>query len=38
MIEVIALTVGILILAIAVGIRRAKRRRNVNPSDIYPLW
>jgi hypothetical protein len=42
MIEVVAVTVvgAAILAALAVGlaVRRAKRRRGHNPSDIYPLW
>jgi hypothetical protein len=35
---IVAATALIVIVAIAVGIRRAKRRLKSNPNDIYPLW
>jgi hypothetical protein len=29
---------GVAVLALIFAVRRAKRRKNVNPSDIYPHW
>jgi hypothetical protein len=33
----VVLLVGV-VAGIIVSVRRARRRRNYNPNDIYPLW
>jgi len=38
MIEIILASAIVIALAIGMAVRRTKRRRNSNPSDIYPLW
>lgn len=39
MTEIIFISIiGIFVIAVAMAVRRAKRRRRYNPDDIYPLW
>jgi hypothetical protein len=35
---VVSLTVVILGVGIFLAVRRAKKRPNHNPNDVYPLW
>ena len=37
-ITVLAALVLLIAAAVFIGVRRAKKRRNYNPNDVYPLW
>jgi hypothetical protein len=39
MIDIAIVTVALILIGgVFLAVRRARRRRNYNPNDIYPLW